>query len=154
MRSARCACAATCRSTTHLEETRQRLEEALWYLGRIRPLPAPQFPQLSSRTDWSQAWKEHYHPIPIGERLIIVPAWLEIARTRAHPDPHRPGHGLWHRHPPHHAAVPGAARRQPGAGRSARYGYRRRRLRVGNSSIAALKLGALQVVAVDIDPLE
>jgi ribosomal protein L11 methyltransferase len=24
-----------------------------------------------------EAWKERYHPIPIGKRLIIVPAWLE-----------------------------------------------------------------------------
>src|SRR5512139_4093214 len=26
-----------------LEDTRRRLEESLWYLGRIRPLPEPQF---------------------------------------------------------------------------------------------------------------
>lgn len=60
-----------------LEETRQRLEEALWYLGRIRPLPEPQFRTIEE-SDWSQAWKKHYHPIPIGKNLMIVPAWLDI----------------------------------------------------------------------------
>lgn len=59
-----------------VEETRQRLVESLWYLGRIRTMPTPQF-RLVQQTDWAEAWKEHYHPIAIGERLMIVPAWLE-----------------------------------------------------------------------------
>ncbi len=59
-----------------LEDTRRRLEELLWYLGRIRPLPEPQF-QLIQQANWAEAWKEHYHPIAIGERLMIIPAWLE-----------------------------------------------------------------------------
>jgi ribosomal protein L11 methyltransferase len=65
-----------------LEETRQKVEEALWYLGRISPLPAPQFSTVQEQ-DWAEAWKQHYHPIAIGRRLIIVPAWLES------PDPAR-----------------------------------------------------------------
>jgi len=59
-----------------LEETRRRLEEALWYLGRIRPLAAPEFRPIEG-TDWTAAWKEHYQPIPVGRKLMIVPAWLE-----------------------------------------------------------------------------
>lgn len=59
-----------------LEETRRKLEEALWFLGRISRLPAPQYRTVNEE-DWANAWKEHYHPIPIGQRLIIVPAWLE-----------------------------------------------------------------------------
>jgi ribosomal protein L11 methyltransferase len=65
-----------------LEENRRRLEEALWYLGRIRPLPAPQFRTVQEQ-DWSQAWKQHYKPILIGARLVVVPAWQES------PDPGR-----------------------------------------------------------------
>ncbi len=61
---------------TDLEDTRRRLEEALWYLGCIRPLPAPQFKSIEE-VNWVEAWKQHYHPIPIGQKLIIVPAWLE-----------------------------------------------------------------------------
>jgi len=59
-----------------LETTRHRLEEALWYLGRIRPLPEPQYRPIQ-QTNWAEAWKQHYRPIPIGKRLMIVPAWME-----------------------------------------------------------------------------
>ncbi|MEW6093840.1 MAG: 50S ribosomal protein L11 methyltransferase [Chloroflexota bacterium] len=59
-----------------LEETRQRLEESLYYLGMIQPLPAATFTPLADQ-NWMEAWKARYQPIPIGRRLIIVPAWLE-----------------------------------------------------------------------------
>ncbi|MBE3068138.1 MAG: 50S ribosomal protein L11 methyltransferase [Chloroflexi bacterium] len=59
-----------------LEETRQKLEESLSYLGMIQPLPAPVFTPLADQ-NWMEAWKVRYQPIPIGKRLIIVPAWLE-----------------------------------------------------------------------------
>jgi ribosomal protein L11 methyltransferase len=59
-----------------LEERRQKLNEALFYLGMILPLPTPVFTPLMDQ-NWMEAWKEHYKPIPIGKRLIIVPAWLE-----------------------------------------------------------------------------
>jgi ribosomal protein L11 methyltransferase len=59
-----------------LEETRQKLEQALFYLGMIQPLPAPVYKQIADR-NWMEAWKEHYKPIPIGKRLMIVPAWME-----------------------------------------------------------------------------
>ena len=58
-----------------LEATRQRLEEAFWYLSRIRPLPAPEIRSIQDE-NWVDAWKGHYRPVPIGKKLIIVPAWL------------------------------------------------------------------------------
>ena len=60
----------------HIEETRQKLEESLYYLGMIQPLPAPTFTPVADQ-NWMEAWKVRYHPIPIGKKLIIVPAWLE-----------------------------------------------------------------------------
>ncbi len=59
-----------------LEETRQKIEQGLWYLGRISPLPAADY-KLIQEINWMEAWKEHYHPIPIGEKLIILPAWID-----------------------------------------------------------------------------
>jgi ribosomal protein L11 methyltransferase len=59
-----------------LEERRQKLEESLFYLGMIQPLPKPVFTPLLDQ-NWMEAWKERYKPIPIGKKLIIVPAWLE-----------------------------------------------------------------------------
>jgi ribosomal protein L11 methyltransferase len=59
-----------------IEQTRQQIEEALWYLGRIRELPEPSF-KIVGETNWAETWKQHYKPVSIGERLIIVPAWLD-----------------------------------------------------------------------------
>ena len=66
----------------NVEETRKKLAEALWYLGRISPLPEPQY-RLVQQSDWSEAWKQHYQPIAIGSSLMIIPAWLDS------PDPGR-----------------------------------------------------------------
>jgi len=66
----------------HLEETRQRLEESLFYLGMIQPLPAPVYTPIADQ-NWMEAWKSRYKPIPIGQRLMIVPAWMDA------PDPSR-----------------------------------------------------------------
>jgi ribosomal protein L11 methyltransferase len=52
------------------------LEEGLYNLGMIQPLPAAVFTPIPDQ-NWMEAWKERYHPIPIGKKLIIVPAWLE-----------------------------------------------------------------------------
>ncbi len=59
-----------------LEDRRQKLEEALYYLGRIQILPAPEFKPIADQ-NWMEAWKQHYRPILIGKRLLILPAWLE-----------------------------------------------------------------------------
>jgi len=60
----------------HIEETRQKLEESLFYLGMIQPVPTPVYKQIADQ-NWMEAWKRHYQPIPIGQRLIIVPVWLD-----------------------------------------------------------------------------
>jgi len=60
----------------HTEEKRQKLEEALYYLGMIQPVPTPVYKEIADQ-NWMEAWKRHYQPIPIGERLIIVPVWLD-----------------------------------------------------------------------------
>jgi len=60
----------------HIEETRQKLEEALFYLGMIQPLPPPIYKQVADQ-NWMEAWKERYQPIPVGKRLMILPAWLD-----------------------------------------------------------------------------
>jgi ribosomal protein L11 methyltransferase len=65
-----------------IEETRQKLEESLYYLGRIQPLPEPSYKQIADQ-NWMEAWKQHYRPILIGERLVILPAWMNS------PDPAR-----------------------------------------------------------------
>jgi ribosomal protein L11 methyltransferase len=132
-----------------LEEKRQKLEEALFYLGMIQPLPAPTYRQIADQ-NWMEAWKQRYQPIRIGERLMVLPVWMDA------PDPQRipikidPGMAFGtgthpttqlclelveevFTHSIPHAVI------DVGCGS-------------GILSIAALKLGASRALAVDIDP--
>lgn len=53
---------------------RRRIEEVLWHMGRLYPIPEPTFHAVMEE-DWANAWKQHYAPIRIGERIHICPAW-------------------------------------------------------------------------------
>ena len=129
-----------------IEETRQRLEEALYFLGRIQPLPEANFRAIADE-NWMESWKKHYHPIPIGEKLLILPAWVEEydpARIPVRIDPSMAfGTGT---HPTTQLCMamvekytlPGKPVIDVGCGS-------------GILSIAALKLGASKAVGVDID---
>jgi ribosomal protein L11 methyltransferase len=58
------------------EERKRSIEEGLWHLSQVSPLPAPEFRTISEE-DWSRTWRKNYHPIPIGSSLLILPAWVE-----------------------------------------------------------------------------
>ncbi len=132
-----------------LEETRQRVLEGLWYLGRIRPealLPEPTYRTIDDQ-NWMAAWKEHYHPIPVGEKLLILPAWIEqtdMSRIAVKIDPSMAfGTGT---HPTTQLCMqaiekyitPGVDVIDVGCGS-------------GILTIAAMKMGAGRGLAVDID---
>lgn len=57
-------------------DLRQRLEEGLWHLAQILPFPPATIRRLAEE-DWANAWKQQYHPLRVGRRLLIVPAWQE-----------------------------------------------------------------------------
>ena len=134
-----------------LEETRRKIEEGLWYLGRISPLPAPVFRPFEE-INWVEAWKEHYHPIPVGEGLMIVPAWLEPETGGRMPIRIDPGMAFGTgTHPTTQLclALTEAFFQQVGGSPQV--------LDIGCGSgilaVAALKLGAVHALGVDIDPL-
>ncbi len=133
-----------------VEETRRKLEEALWYLGRIRPLPAPQF-RAVQETDWAEAWKKHYHPIPIGQKLIVVPAWLEPPAGDRIPIRMDPGMAFGTgTHPTTQLCLESIeAWFQAGEGSITVIDVG---CGSGILSVAALKLGAARALGVDIDP--
>jgi ribosomal protein L11 methyltransferase len=56
-------------------QRQRRIEEGLWFLGRIHALGEPQVRALAE-TDWASAWKASYHPFRVGRRFFVVPAWL------------------------------------------------------------------------------
>ena len=129
-----------------LEEKRHKLEEALWYLNAIRELPQPVYREIADQ-NWMAAWKEHYRPIEIGKKLLVLPAWIEqkdMSRVAVKIDPSMAfGTGT---HPSTQLCLelvedyvqPGKPVIDIGCGS-------------GILSIAALKLGASHALAVDID---
>ncbi|NJO06553.1 MAG: 50S ribosomal protein L11 methyltransferase, partial [Chloroflexaceae bacterium] len=64
------------------EEQRQQIEQALWYLGRLRPIGTVQVRELAEE-DWANNWKQFYSVQSIGQHTIIVPSWLDYT---AQPD--------------------------------------------------------------------
>jgi ribosomal protein L11 methyltransferase len=53
---------------------KRQIEEGLWFLGRLYPIPEPSIRALAEE-DWANAWKRHYRPTRVGQRLLIVPSW-------------------------------------------------------------------------------
>ena len=130
-----------------LEETRQKIEESLYYLGMITPVPTPTYKQIADQ-NWMEAWKQHYKPILIGEGLLILPAWLESPDPKRIPIKIDPGMAFGTgTHPTTQLCLELMERSvisnwklviDVGCGS-------------GILSIAALKLGADKVLGVDID---
>ncbi len=100
--------------------------------------------------DWTEAWKEHYHPLRLGQHLVISPTWEQ-------PETQIGDHIIWldpglafgtGSHPSTQLILtllerylrPGARVLDVGAGS-------------GILAIAAARLGAASVLATDIDPL-
>jgi len=131
-----------------LEDNRHQLEQALWFLGMIQTLPEPVYRTIEDQ-DWMAAWKQHYRPIPVGRQLMILPAWLSLDtddRIAVRIDPSMAfGTGT---HPTTQLCMALLENRvcqnEPvidvGCGS-------------GILSIAAVKLGSVHALAVDIDPL-
>ncbi len=56
-------------------QKRQRIEEILYHMGRLYPIPPPTFRKLKDE-DWANAWKAHYRPFRIGNKVWIQPSWI------------------------------------------------------------------------------
>lgn len=140
-------------------ERQARIEQALWFLGRIHP---PEDPGLSNlgqpavrrlaEADWANAWKASYHPVRVGRHFLIVPSWM---RDEVRPSPEEVpvvldpgmafGTGL---HPSTQLCLramedlvrPGQRVLDAGCGS-------------GILSIGAARLGVASVDAFDIDPI-
>ncbi len=61
------------------EQRRRLLEEAVWHLGRLRHVELLQTRTLAEE-DWAQAWKRFFYPHRVGCRLVIVPSWRHRSR--------------------------------------------------------------------------
>lgn len=129
-----------------LESRRTQIEQGLRYLAMIQPIPEPSYQPILEQ-NWMEAWKEHYKPLVVGKRLLIVPAWEQAAdasRVAIRIEPGMAfGTGV---HPTTQLCLqlledyikPGDSVIDIGCGSAI-------------LAIAAMKLGAAQAVAVDID---
>jgi ribosomal protein L11 methyltransferase len=131
------------------QEPRRRLEEGLWHLGQIYPFPDPVVRELAE-DDWANAWKAQYHRLRVGQRIVIVPSWEayepEAGQVVVRLEPGMAfGTGL---HPSTRLCLqalesylaPGCTVLDVGTGS-------------GILAIAAAKLGARSVLAIDTDPV-
>ncbi len=131
------------------EATKRQLETALGHMRLMYPMPTPSYRQLAE-ADWAEAWKAHYQPLRLGQRLLIRPLWLEAPLaagdieialdpgmafgTGSHPTTQLCLEAL------EALLQPGQDVLDLGSGS-------------GILSIAAAKLGARKVLALDIDPI-
>jgi ribosomal protein L11 methyltransferase len=125
----------------------EEIRSALWHLGRMRPVSDLRVTSLAEE-DWANAWKEHFRIHRIGNRVVIRPPWLDYEPERdevvVELDPGMAfGTGL---HPSTQLTMLGVEE-------TVREGDVV--LDVGTGSgilaIAALKLGARRVDAVDVE---
>ena len=134
----------------------RELEQALAPLAEPFALALPPLRwQRQSDEDWSLSWKRHWQPDPVGERLLILPAWLEPPREFANRLVLRidPGSAFGTgSHPTTRLCLEGLERLADcGALNSARVAD----LGCGSGilALAALALGARQAYACDTDGL-
>ncbi len=57
-------------------EVSRQIEEALWHLGQIWPIPDPTHRTVSEK-EWTAAWKESIPVLHLGHRIVIKPSWRE-----------------------------------------------------------------------------
>ena len=125
------------------------IEEALWHLSQLYPIPAPRVRHLSEE-DWAHAWKKHHQILRVGQRIVVKPSWQTYTPRPddvvVELDPGMAfGTGL---HPSTRLCLVALERHlTPGM----------KVLDVGTGSgilaIAAARLGAGPVLALDIDPI-
>lgn len=126
----------------------EQAEAALWHLGQLRAM-TPRTREIKEE-DWAEAWKKYYTIQHIGKGLVIKPSWLDYALSDSEVivelDPGMAfGTGL---HPTTRMCLQAVeARVRPGM----------KILDVGTGSgilsIAAAKLGASEILALDTDPI-
>ncbi|MDX1435904.1 MAG: 50S ribosomal protein L11 methyltransferase [Anaerolineales bacterium] len=128
--------------------TRRKIEEGLWYLDKITPLPEPEYRRVVEE-DWSGIWKDRFQPTPVGEKLLVLPSWHEVGSVEGK-IPVRIDPGMVFGTGTHPTTSLTLALLEP----LVRIGRPMIDVGCGTAilAIAALKLGAGHALGIDIDP--
>jgi ribosomal protein L11 methyltransferase len=132
-------------------ESRKQIEQGLWHLSQLLSGSVGELAvQRIAEEDWANAWKEHYHVLHLGRRTVIKPSWRAYTprptEVVVELDPGMAfGTGL---HPTtrncllalEEALQPNDTVLDVGTGS-------------GILAIAALRLGATRVLALDVSPV-
>jgi ribosomal protein L11 methyltransferase len=126
-----------------------RAQQGLWHLAQLRSMSDPQTRELAEE-DWAEAWKKFYTILHLGRHLVIKPSWLEYTPSPGdivvELDPGMAfGTGL---HPTTRLCLAALEERMPPGARVLDLGTGS-----GILSIAAARLGAREITALDTDPL-
>jgi ribosomal protein L11 methyltransferase len=121
--------------------------------ARSGGLPVPQSGcRLIDEEDWAKSWKDHWQAMPIGQRLLVNPAWLKPPVTDRHIIKLEPGSAFGTgTHATTQLCLKALEMRLPPGNSGPMIGD----LGCGSGilGVAALLLGAKQVYATDTDPL-
>ncbi len=59
-----------------IETVKQEISAVLSLASELVPFSMPEYRAVREE-DWAEAWKVHYHPIRIGRKLVVRPLWQE-----------------------------------------------------------------------------
>ncbi len=105
----------------------------------------------TGQEDWSASWKKFWRPDPVGQKILILPSWLDFPKLYSNRIPIilNPGSAFGTgTHPTTRLCLEAIERNPPEGLQVADIGCGS-----GILGIAALRLGALEVQAVDVDSL-
>ena len=71
--------------TTGSRQRMARIDVGIRLVGAIEPIGDLEIRELPEDEDWMESWKSHFRILRIGKRLVIKPTWLELDFT-ASPD--------------------------------------------------------------------
>ena len=136
--------------TTGSPQRMARIDVGIKLVGSIEPIGDLIIRELPEDEDWMNSWKSHFKILRIGRHLVIKPTWLELGSDIGPDDiiiELDPGIAFGTGYHPTTATCLEAMERHLTPGMNV--------LDLGSGSgiltIAAIKLGAKQVIALDID---
>ena len=68
---------------SHSRQRLARIEIGVRLISAVEPLGELAIRELDDGEDWQNSWKQHYDALPVGQRLIIKPSWVDLDATAA-----------------------------------------------------------------------